>query len=196
MVITIEQTKELRDKTGISIMQCKKALEDAGGDMEKAVILLRKKGADIASQKADREFHSGRVATYVHGTGATGAMVEVSCETDFVAKNEEFAKMAYDIAMQIVATKPSYIKRADVPAEEMEKAKEVFSAEVKGKPEAIKEKILSGKIDSYFKDKILLEQDFIKDPSITVAVLIQNAIQKFGEKMEIARFSRFGVMEK
>jgi len=196
MVITIEQTKELRDKTGISIMQCKKALEDAGGDMEKAVILLRKKGADIASKKADREFHSGRVATYVHGTGATGAMVEVSCETDFVAKNEEFAKMAYDIAMQIVATKPSYIKRADVPAEEMEKAKEVFSAEVKGKPEAIKEKILSGKMDSYFKDKILLEQDFIKDPSITVAVLIQNAIQKFGEKMEIARFSRFGVMEK
>jgi len=196
MVITIEQTKELREKTGISIMQCKKALEDAGGDMEKAIILLRKKGADVASKKAGREFHSGRIATYVHGTGTAGAMVEVSCESDFVANNEEFAKMVYDIAMQIVATKPNYIKRADVPADEMEKAKEVFSAEVKGKPEAIKEKILAGKLDSYFKDKVLLEQDFIKDPTVTISVLLQNAIQKFGEKMEIARFSRFGVMEK
>ena len=196
MVITIDQTKELRDKTGISVMQCKKALEDAGGDMAKAIILLRKKGADVASKKSDREFHSGRVATYVHGTGTTGAMVEVSCETDFVAKNEEFAKMTYDIAMQIVATKPNYIKRSDVPVEEMEKAKEVFSAEVKGKPEAIKEKILAGKLDSYFKDKVLLEQDFIKDPNITIGILLQNTIQKFGEKMEIAKFARFCVMEK
>ncbi|MGB8815931.1 MAG: elongation factor Ts [Minisyncoccia bacterium] len=196
MNITIEQTKELRDKTGISVMQCKKALEDAGGDMEKAVILLRKKGADIASKKAGREFHSGRVATYVHGTGTAGAMVEISCESDFVAKNEEFSKMAYDIAMQIVATKPNYIKREDVPSDEMEKAKEVFSAEVKGKPADIQEKILAGKLDSYFKDKVLLEQDFIKDPNMTVAILLQNAIQKFGEKMEIARFTRYGVMEK
>jgi len=196
MVITIEQTKELRDKTGISVMQCKKALEDAGGDMAKAIILLRKKGADIASKKAGREFHSGRVASYVHGAGNTGAMVEISCESDFVANNEEFAKMAYDIAMQVVATNPKYIKRADVPNEEMEKAKEVFSAEVKGKPEEIKEKILAGKLDSYFKDKILLEQDFIKDPNITIAVLLQNAIQKFGEKMEISRMARFGVIEK
>ncbi len=196
MIITTEQVKELREKTGISIMQCRKALEDAGGDMEKAVILLRKKGADVASKKADRELHSGRIATYIHGTGTTGAMVEISCETDFVSGNAEFAKMAYDIAMQIVATKPEFLKRADVSEAEMNKAKEVFAAEVVGKPEAIKEKILGGKLDSYFKDKVLLEQDFIKDPTITVATLLQNAIQKFGERMEIVRFVRYGLMEK
>ena len=196
MAITIEQTKELRDKTGISIMQCKKALEDAGGDMEKAIILLRKKGADMVSKKAGRELRSGRVISYIHGTGLMGALVELSCETDFVAKNEEFVKLAYDIAMQIVATKPDFIKREDISKEEMEKAREVFLTEVKGKPEEIKEKILAGKLDSYFKDKVLLEQDFIKDPELTINLLIQNAVQKFGEKIEVARFQRYSVTEK
>lgn len=196
MDITTEQVKELRDKTGISIMQCRKALEDSGGDMGKALMILKKKGADVASKKADRVLKAGRIAGYVHGIGTVGAMVELSSETDFVSKHEDFARLAYDIAMQIAATKPEYLKRDDVPQEEKDKLAEMFKGELDGKPEEIKEKILKGKLDSYFKEKVLLEQDFIKDPSVTILGLIEGAIQKFGEKIEIARFVRFGVSGK
>ena len=187
----MELVKELREKTGISIMQCKKALEDAKGDMSKAMVYLQKKGAETAAKKSDRILKSSRIVSYIHGTGTVGVMIELCSESDFVSKHEDFQKLAYDIAMQIAATNPAFIKKEEVPAEEKAKVMEAFADEVKGKPEAIKEKILNGKLDSFFKERILLEQDYIKDPSITINTLIQNAIQKFGEKIEIARFVRY-----
>lgn len=187
----MELVKELREKTGISIMQCKKALEDAGGDINKAIVYLQKKGAETAAKKADRILKSSRIVSYVHGAGSVGVLVELCSESDFVSKHEDFQKLAYDIAMQIAATNPTYIKKDDVSLEERTKVSDAFLDEVKNKPEAMREKILSGKLDAFFKERILIEQDFIKDPSVTVNTLIQNAIQKFGEKIEIARFVCF-----
>ena len=195
MEISMDLVKELREKTGISIMQCKKALEDAGGDMNKAMIYLQKKGAETAAKKSDRILKSSRIVSYVHGGGTVGVLVELCSESDFVSKHEDFQKLAYDIAMQIAATNPLYVKKDDVSLEERNKVLEAFLDEVKDKPEPIREKILTGKLDAFFKDKILMEQDFIKDPNITVNTLIQNAIQKFGEKIEVARFVRFGTNE-
>lgn len=194
-MITTEQIKELRDQTGISVMQCKKALEEAAGDMDKALIILRKKSKDSASKKADREFGAGIVQSYIHG-GAVGAMVELVCETDFVSKNEEFINLARDIAMQVAATSPEYLKTEDIDEESRAKAAEVFEQEVQGKPENLKTQILEGKLAAYFKDKVLLEQEYIKNPEITINDLIQGAIQKFGEKVEVARYVRFSVLGK
>lgn len=191
MAITTEQIKDLRDKTGISVMQCKKALEEANGDMEKALVILRKKGAEVAAKKGDRVIGAGTIASYVHSNGLVGAMVELSSETDFVANNEEFKKIAHDIAMHITATKPEYLKKEDISPEIRQKATEVFADEVKGKPENIKEKILEGKLNSYFGERTLLEQPYIKNPDVTIGGLVEGAIQKFGEKVEISRFSRF-----
>jgi len=195
MAITTEQVKELRDKTNISVMQCKKALEEAGGDMEKAIIILQKKGSEIAAKKGDRVLGAARIASYIHSSGLVGAMVEIACETDFVSKNEDFGKLAYDIAMHIAAQSPSYLKIEDITDAAKEKVKEVFLPEVEGKPEELKEKILKGKLDAYFKEKVLLEQEFIKNPDLTIAKLLEGAIQKFGEKTEIVRFVRFGALE-
>jgi elongation factor Ts len=194
--ITTEQIKELRDMTGLSIMQCKKALEEAEGDISKANILLQKKGAGIAAKKADRNLGAGRVASYVHSNGNIAALVELLCETDFVAKNEEFGALAYNIAMQIAATNPLYLKMSDIPEATRKEAEEVFVKEVEGKPEEMKAKILEGKLNSYFKDKVLLEQEYIKNPEVTVNGLIESFIQKFGERTEIGRFSRIGVGQK
>lgn len=193
MDISMELVKELRDKTGISVMQCKKALEDAGGDMDKALVFLQKKGAEIAANKAERTLKAGRIVSYIHGVGSVGVLLELSSESDFVSKHEDFATLGKDIAMQIAATNPSFTKKEDVTEEEKAKVMSAFADEVKDKPEAMREKILGGKIDSFFKEKILLEQDFIKDPSVTINTLIQNATQKFGEKIEIARYVRFVV---
>ena len=195
-MITMEQIKELRDKTEVSVMQCKKALEESEGDMDKALIILRKKGSDIASKKSDRTLGSGRIASYVHGNGSIGSLVELRSETDFVSKNDQFYALAYDIAMQVAAANPTYLKREDVAEEEKKKILEVFEKEVIGKPEEIKDKILKGKLDSYLADKILLEQPFVKDGGVKIKDLIESAIQKFGEKIEIARFARFNVLEK
>lgn len=194
--ISTELIKQLRDATGISVMQCKKALEEAKGDTEKALIILRKKGADIASKKADRTLGAGTLASYVHGNAQVGAMVELLSETDFVAKNEEFRIMAYDIAMHVAASNPTYLKMEDITEEEKARAREVFEKELVGKPEAMKEKIMQGKLDSYFGEKVLLEQPFIKNPDIKVKDLIQSGIQKFGEKVEVARFSRLSISGK
>ena len=194
--ITTELIKELRDMTGLSIMQCKKALEEAQGDISKANILLQKKGAGIAAKKADRNLGAGRVVSYVHSTGTMGALVELLCETDFVAKNEEFGALAYNIAMQIAATNPLYLKMSDIPETVKKEAEEVFEKEVLGKPAEIKAKILEGKLNAYFKDKVLMEQDYIKNPEVTVMGLIESFIQKFGERTEIGRFTRIGVNQK
>lgn len=189
----MDQIKALRDRTGISIMQCKKALEEAQGDEEKALILLRKKGAEIAAKKSDREFGAGVVQAYIHSNNLVGAMVELVSETDFVANNVEFKTLAYDIAMHISAANPEFVKKEEIDENVKKKATEVFEAEVAGKPDNLKEQILAGKLDAYFKDKILLEQPFIKNPDLTIQQLIDNAIQKFGERIEVAKFVRMNI---
>ncbi len=191
--ISIELVKELRDRTGISIMQCRKALEETGGDLEKAVIILKKKGAEAAGKKADRTFGAGYVQSYVH-SGRVGVLVELACETDFVSGNNDFQALAHDIAMQVAATNPEFIKKEDITDAVRAQAGEVFAKEVEGKPEAMKAKILEGKINAYFADKILMEQPFIKNGDMTVANLLENAVQKFGEKIAVTRFVRYTLL--
>jgi len=194
-MISLSQVKELRDKTGISVMQCQKALVDAGGDMAKAMVILQKKGAEIADKKSDRALGAGIIASYIHSTGTAGAMIELWCETDFVSKNDEFKNLARDIAMQVVATHPEFVDQSQISPEAKEKAKEVFLKEVEGKPENMKEQILEGKINAYFKDKVLMEQPFIKNPDLTITQMLQNATQKFGEKVQIGKFTRFATVQ-
>lgn len=179
--------------TGVSVMECKKALEEAQGDKEKAIIILRKKSKAVAEKKATRELKSGTIAAYIHNTGTVGALVELACETDFVARNEEFKQLAYNIAMHVAALNPEYLKKEDIPESAKTKAKEVFSEEVFGKPKEIQEKILLGKLDAYFNERVLVAQAFIKNPEVTVQNLIEEAVQKFGEKTEIVRFARFSI---
>lgn len=193
--ITTELIKQLRDKTGISVMQCKKALDETGGDMEKAIMLLQKKSADIASSKQGRTLNSGVVSSYIHATGNVGTMIELLCETDFVANNEEFKKIARDIAMHATATNPQFLKTEDIDEHSMELAKEMFAKEVEGKPEEMKEKILEGKLAAYWSERVLLNQAFIKNPELTITNLLQTAVQKFGEKIEIGRFVRFSIAQ-
>jgi len=194
MAITTEQVKQLREETGVSVMQCKKALEEAGGDPEKARVILSKISKQQADKKSARSLGSGTIGAYVHGeTGRVGAMVVLSCETDFVAKNEEFQSVARDIAMHIAAMAPKYLRREDIPEEDMQKAREVFMEEVKDKPEDKQEMILKGKLDAYFGELILLEQKFIKDPTKTILNLCEEAVQKFDENTTVTEFARFSV---
>lgn len=193
MEITPAQLKELRDYTGISVMQCKKALEEANGDMDKAKIILQKKGGEIALKKGDRQLGAGAIGSYVHSTNEVAAIVQLSCETDFVSKNAEFITLAREIAMHVAAQNPLYIRREEVTEEILQKAKEVFREEVKDKPTEMQEKILAGKLDAYFKDRILMEQPFIKDADKTIGDLINTAIQKFGENVVISAISRISV---
>ncbi len=190
-MISTELVKTLRDKTGLSIMQCKKALEEAGGDIDKAIVILKKNSGDIASKKSDRALGSGVVQSYIHGTGSVGAIVELSCETDFVAKNEEFKSLAYDLAMQVAATDPQFLRMEDITPEAKKSAESVFQAEVEGKPEDLKAKILEGKLNSYFGEQTLVEQEFIKNQEVKIKDLISQATQKFGERIEIRRFVRY-----
>lgn len=196
MAITTEQVKALRDQTGISIMQCKKALEEAGGDAEKALVILRKKSGELSAKKGDRTFGSGTIQSYIHSNGAVGTMVELNCETDFVANNDGFKALARDIAMHIAASNPKYVSMNDINEADKKAAKEVFTEEVKGKPEAVKEKILQGKLDAYFGEMVLLNQPFIKNPEVTIQTLVDNAVQKYGEKMAVGRFIRFKILER
>jgi elongation factor Ts len=193
MEITSAQLKELRDQTGISVMQCKRALEEAGGDMDKAVIILKKKRSEAAEKKSDRELGAGAVGVYLHNTNEVAALVLLACETDFVSKNEEFVALARDIAMHVAATNPKYISKAELDETILGKAKEVFMAEIQDKPAEMQEKILQGKLDSYFKEQILLEQDFVKNPETTIAEMVNGAVQKFGEHVSIAQISRVSV---
>lgn len=189
MEISMDAVKGLRDRTGVSVMQCRKALEEAGGDIEKAEVILRKRSGAAADKKSDRELAAGAVATYVH-SGEIGAMVLLSCETDFVARNEEFPALAREIAMQVAAANPSYLNETDIAAEARDAAKAVFIEEVKDKPADMQEKILEGKMAAYFKDQVLMNQSFIKDESKTIRDLVTEASQKFGERVEVTRFAR------
>jgi elongation factor Ts len=189
MEITTDIIKELRDKTGVSVMQCKKALEEASGDLAQAEVILRKRSAEAAEKKEERELGAGVIGSYIH-EGAVAAMVILSCETDFVAKNPEFSTLAREIAMQIAATDPKYTAMDDVAPEAKEAATTVFQKEVEGKPADMQAKILEGKMSSYFRDQVLLEQPFIKDESKTIRQLLNEATQKFGERVEVSRFAR------
>ena len=193
--ISTELVKELRDRTGISVMQCKKALEEAGGDIEKAIVILRKKSGELSAKKGDRMFKAGAVQSYIHTNGNVGTMVELNCESDFVSNNEEFKTLARDIAMHITATNPKFVSMNDVSESDKKTALSVFEAEVKGKPEAVRKGILEGKLNAYFGEMVLMNQPFIKNPDMTVQALIDAAVQKFGEKMAVGRFARFKVLE-
>ncbi len=195
-MVTTDLIKELRDATGVSVMQCKKALEEAGGDKEKALVILKKKGAEAAAKKGDRTLAAGVIQAYIHSTGTVGVMVELACETDFVAKTAEFKQLAYDIAMHVAASKPEFLRKEDITEKDQAVAASVFEKEVEGKPADMKAKILEGKLAAYFSERVLTEQPFIKNPEITVGALVSGAVQKFGEKTEIVRFTRFAVLEK
>ncbi|MEK7080077.1 MAG: elongation factor Ts [Patescibacteria group bacterium] len=190
MEISIDIVKELRERTGLSIMQCKKALEETEGDIEKAEVVLKKRSGAAAEKKSDRELGAGAVASYVHD-GTIGAMVLLSCETDFVARNPEFPALAREIALQISATNPTYLSDEDIKPEARAAAEAIFREEVKDKPADMQEKIFDGKMASYFKDQVLLNQSYIKDESKTIRDLVTEASQKFGERVEITKFARF-----
>lgn len=190
---TTEEIKALRDETGVSIMQCKRALEEAAGDVEKAKVLLRKASAAIATKKSDRELGAGVAAAYVHAGGSVVGAVVLACETDFVSKNEEFSKLAYDIAMHVAAMKPQFKTKDDVKDTDVRAAKEVFTEEAANVPTEKRDMVVQGKLDAYLKERVLLEQPFVKNGDITIRELIDTHMQKFGEKIEITRFERLSV---
>ena len=189
MELTTDIIKKLRDMTGVSVMQCKKALEEAGGDLAKAEVILKKHSAAAAEKKAERDLKAGVIGSYVHDN-AIGAMVTLSCESDFVAKNPEFGALARDIAMQVAATNPMYTVMLEIAPEAKQAAIAVFEKEVAGKPAEMQTKIMEGKIASHFRDQVLLEQPFIKDETKTVQQLLNEATQKFGERVEVSKFVR------
>ncbi|MGC8796209.1 translation elongation factor Ts [Thermodesulfovibrio sp.] len=193
MAITAQMVKELREKTGAGMMECKKALEASGGDFDKAIEYLRQKGLATAQKKATRDAREGIITSYIH-MDKIGVMLELNCETDFVARNEEFRQLGKDIAMHIAASNPQYIKREDVPEEVINKEKEIYKAQIKGnKPPQVVEKIIEGKLEKFFEEMCLLEQPFIKEPEKKIKDLINETIAKFGENIVVRRFVRFQV---
>lgn len=189
--------KELRERTGAGMMDCKKALTETNGDLEKAVDFLREKGLAAAAKKAGRVAAEGVVEAYIHAGGRIGVLVEINCETDFVAKTDAFKAMARDIAMQIAAANPSFVRREEVPAEIIEHEREVLRAQAlnEGKPANIVEKMIVGRVDKYYKEVCLMEQAFIKEPDKTITQLINESIAKIGENITIRRFTRYQLGE-
>jgi elongation factor Ts len=186
---------KLRESTGAGILECKSALEEVKGDYEKALEIIRKKGIVKAAKKEQRTTAEGRIGTYIHTNGKLGVMVELNCETDFVARNEVFQQFLKDICMQVAATNPVAIRREDIPGQIIEEQKKISMEETKGKPANITEKIVAGKMENFFKEKCLLEQQFIKDNTKTIQDLLIANIAKIGENMKINRFVRFEVGE-
>ena len=198
MPITANQVKELRDRSGVGMMDCKKALVEADGNIDKAFDLLRKSGIAKAQKKAGRNAKDGNVISYIHPGSKLGVLLELNCETDFVSNTEEFKNLGNDIAMQIAATSPVGVSRDDILEEDINKEKEIYSDQAKStnKPDAIIEKMVEGRLNKYFKENVLLEQDFVKDSSLTINNLITNAISKLGENIVVNRFSRFQLGDK
>ena len=193
--ITAAQVKELRDKTGAPMMNCKQALTEAGGDMEKAVIVLRKKGVATAEKKAARVTSEGSVTSYIHAGGKIGVLVEVNCESDFVARTDDFKELVHDIAMHIAASDPKFVRKEDVSPEAFEKEKDIYRAQAlaSGKPPNVVEKMIEGKMGKFYEEVCLYEQPFIKEQGMTVAQLIAQKIGKLGENISVRRFTRFKV---
>jgi elongation factor Ts len=197
MEISAGLVKDLREKTGAGMMDCKKALAETSGDFEKAIEYLRKKGIASASKKAGRTAKEGTVSSYIHGEGRVGVLVEINCETDFVARTEQFRTLVKDVAMHIAAANPTYVKPEEVPADVIAKEKEIAIAQMQasGKPAAVLEKIAEGKINKFFEDTCLLKQVFVKDPNKTIEQLQKEAIAALGENISIRRFARFQLGE-
>jgi elongation factor Ts len=197
MAITIEMIKELREKTGSGMMDCKKALTEAECDMEKAIVWLREKGIASADKKSSRIAAEGIVDAYIHANGRVGVLIEVNIETDFAAKNEDFRKMVRDIAMQVAAMSPRWVSKADVPAEELDKEREIVRNQAlnEGKPEKIVDRIVEGRMSKFFEDNCLLEQTYVKDDSKTISTLVKEMIATIGENISIRRFTRYEMGE-
>ena len=195
--ISAKMVQELRTKTGAGIMDCKRALTETDGDIEKAVEALRKKGLAAAAKKAGRTTSEGLVASYIHAGGRIGVLVEVNCETDFVARTEQFQQLVKDISMHIAASSPLYLKREDVPENVLMKEREIYKAQFlnSGKPEKVVDKIVDGKIDKYFSEICLYEQAFVKDTDKTIQQLVTETIAQLGENVNIRRFTRFALGE-
>lgn len=197
MAISAAMVKELREKTGAGMMECKKALEEANGDIEKAIDILRARGAAKAAKRAERETREGAIGSYIHMGGRIGVMVEVNCETDFVARTEAFQELVRDLAMHIAASSPLAITAEDIPAEIVERERNVYREQVKneGKPENIWDKIVEGKLKKFFQENALLSQPFVKNPDKTVEQLITEVSAKTGEKIQVRRFVRYELGE-
>lgn len=195
--VTTEKIKELRELSGAGMMDCKRALEETGGDLQKAMEALRKKGAATAAKRADKEANQGVVEAYIHAGGRIGAMVELNCETDFVAKTPDFKTLAHDIAMQIAAMSPRYISREDVEPSVIEKEIEIYKTQAKneGKPANVAEKIAQGRLDKFYEEVCLMEQSFIKDSGKTIKDLLDEATARVGERISIRRFMRYHLGE-
>ncbi len=191
--ISAKMVGELRAKTGAGLMDCKRALAETDGDEAKAIDILRKKGAATAAKKAERTASDGLVESYIHMGGKVAVLVEVNCETDFVAKTDAFKAIVRDIAMHIAAANPICVRREEVPADVLEKEKEIVAAQIKGKPANIVEKIVSGKIEKYYAENVLLEQPFVKNPDQTIQEMLKEQIAKLGENMVVHRFARFQI---
>ena len=189
--------KELREKTGAGILDCQKALQETGDDVEKAIDYLRQKGLAAAQKKSGRETNQGLIHAYIHMGGKIGVLIEVNCETDFVARNEEFKAFVNDLALQVAAAKPSYVKRDDIPKEIIDKERAIYEGQAKemGKPPAAWPKIVDGKVEKFFQESCLMEQAFIKDPAVMVKDLLAQKISKIGENMNIRRFTRYQLGE-
>ena len=197
MDIPAKLVKELRDRTNAGFNDCRAALIEAGGDIEKAIAVLRKKGQAAAAKKATREASEGLVGSYIHAGGKIGVMVEVNCESDFVARTEAFQNLCHDIAMHVAALDPKYVRREEVTAEMLEKEREIYKAQAlaTGKPEAVVEKIVTGKMEKFYEENCLYEQHYIKDEGTTIGEMVNAAIAKLGENISIRRFARFKVGE-
>lgn len=197
MAISAKTVKELRDKTNVGMMDCKKALEEAKGDLDKAVEILREKGIAKAAKKSGRSTNEGLISSYIHPGDKLGVLVEINCETDFVAKTDDFKNLVHEIAMQVAAANPLVVKREDIAEEVVEKEKEIYRNQAKneGKPEKILDKIVDGKVEKYFKEVCLLEQPFIRDQDKTITDLLNEAISTLGENITVKRFARYRLGE-
>ncbi|MFC1662894.1 translation elongation factor Ts [Patescibacteria group bacterium] len=195
MTITADQVKKLRDQTGVGMMEAKKALDEAEGDMQKAIEVLRKAGQKIADKKQDRTAAEGVIGTYVHANNKVAAMVVLNCETDFVARTDDFKNLAHDIAMQVAATKPEYLNPDEIPADVIEKEKQIASeqSDVAGKPDKVVAKIIEGKLQKFYSEICLLQQPFIKDDSVTIEQLVQDAVTNMGENIQIREFTYISI---
>ncbi len=197
MEVNATVVRELRERTGAGIMDCKKALAESGGNLEKAVDYLRQKGLAAAARKVDRVAADGAVGAYVHPGGKIGVLVEINCETDFVARTAEFQALLKDMAMQVAAANPRYVRREEVSADELEKEKSIYRQQAleSGKPERVVEKIVEGKMDRFYSEVCLLEQAFIKDPDRKVSDIIHDAVGRLGENIQVRRFARYHLGE-
>ncbi len=191
--ITAGLVKTLRDKTNAGMMECKSALKEAEGDIEKAEVILRKKGIAKADKKADRDAKEGIIASYIHMAGRVGVLIEVNCETDFVAKNENFQSFVKDLTLHIAAANPSYLSREEVPESMVAKEREIAAEQIKGKPESVIEKIVEGKMTKFYADHCLFEQSFIKNPDMIIRDLVKSKITELGENILVRRFTRYAV---